>query len=440
MTGERDRMRPDRSLPRSRISRLGKLGQLAGGMALGAVNQGARQLLRGERPSARDLLLTPANARRLSERLSELRGAAMKVGQLISMDSGQLLPESLGELLSGLRDNAHPMPLGEINQVLSAAWGTDWSGAFRRFNFTPMASASIGQVHEAELKSGERLAIKIQYPGVRQSIDSDVDNVAQLLRLFKQIPQHLDFKPVLSEAKLQLHQEADYLLEARWLEQYAHKLGQDEDFSIPEVNREWTRESVLCMSYMEGEPIEDQLKLPAEARNRIATRLLQLALREVFHWGLVQTDPNFSNFRYEPHTGKIQLLDFGATREYPEARRDTLKQLLQACLGGEEFAIAEAAREVGYLGADDPDSYRRQVVTLLMMVSEPLRQTRYDFATTDLVSRMSEVLIEMRLQGSHGSLPPTDVLFLHRKLGGLYLLLSRLKAELNVRELVIRML
>ncbi|MET0028876.1 MAG: AarF/ABC1/UbiB kinase family protein [Candidatus Thiodiazotropha sp.] len=433
-------MRPDRSIPRSRISRLGKLGQLAGGLALGAISQGTRQLLRGERPSASDLLLTPANARRLNDRLSELRGAAMKVGQLISMDSGQLLPESVSELLSGLRENAHPMPIGEINQVLSAAWGSEWSEAFGRFHFTPLASASIGQVHEAELKSGEHLAIKIQYPGVRQSIDSDVDNVAQLLKLFKQIPQHLDFKPILAEAKRQLHEEADYCLEARWLERYAQRLGDDARFKLPGVYHEWTRETVLCMSYLDGEPIERQAGLPAEERNRIAAQLLELALKEVFRWGLVQTDPNFSNYRYDTRTGQIQLLDFGATREYPEARRQALKQLLQACLEDSEAAIVDAAGAVGYICDEDPQTYRHQVVTLLRMVSEPLRQTRYDFAHTDLVPRMSEVLIGMRLQASHGSLPPADVLFLHRKLGGLYLLLTRLKADLNVQEILTRAL
>jgi predicted unusual protein kinase regulating ubiquinone biosynthesis (AarF/ABC1/UbiB family) len=429
-------MQEQRSIPRSSLSRLGKLGRLAGGLAAGAINEGTKQLLQGQRPRFDDILLTPANAQRLSDRLSEMRGAAMKVGQLLSMDSGQLLPEPISHALSQLRQDAHPMPLGEVNQVLIQSWGEGWENQFRRFNFTPIAAASIGQVHEAELKSGRRLAIKLQYPGIRESIESDVNNLGRLLKLFRQIPSTLDFAPLLQEAKKQLYLEADYLHEAECLGHYAERVEGDERFIVPQVNSTLTTEKVLAMSFLEGEPIEAAANYPASLRNRIAGHLLELALREVFEWGLVQTDPNFSNYRYHTDTDRIQLLDFGAVRRYPFDRREDLQQLLNACLCEDESSMEAASLAAGYLTQDDPPAYRQQVVALLKLVCEPLRQAEYQFGDTSLVNRMSQILIEMRLQGQYGRLPPPDILFLHRKLGGLYLLFAKLKATLPARQWV----
>ena len=159
-------MQQQRPVPASRFSRLVQLGRLGSGIAGGVVGEGLRQLGSGNRPKAADLLLTPANARRLAERLAEMRGAAMKIGQLLSMEAGDVIPDPLPDILSRLREQANPMPLGQVADVLDAAWGADWKNRFRRFSFTPLAAASIGQVHEAETKDGRRLAIKIQYPGI----------------------------------------------------------------------------------------------------------------------------------------------------------------------------------------------------------------------------------------------------------------------------------
>ena len=167
----------------SRISRLARLGSLASGVAGGMLAEGLRQLAQGRRPSVGELLLTPANARRVADQLAQLRGAAMKVGQLLSMDAGDLLPPELSQILARLRADAQPMPMSQLVTVLEANWGKDWTQHFSRFSFTPMAAASIGQVHAAEALDGRRLAIKVQYPGIARSIASDVDNVATLLRI-----------------------------------------------------------------------------------------------------------------------------------------------------------------------------------------------------------------------------------------------------------------
>ena len=137
--------RRHRAIPSSRAARLGAFGRLAGGVASGMLGEGARRLARGERPRMRDLVLTPGNVGRLADRLSHLRGAAMKLGQMISMDAGDLLPPELAAILAQLRSQAHRMPPEQLRRVLDSEWGPDWRRRFARFNATPIAAASIGE-------------------------------------------------------------------------------------------------------------------------------------------------------------------------------------------------------------------------------------------------------------------------------------------------------
>jgi len=426
-------------IPEHRVSRLWHLGRLVGGLAGGVISEGVRQLSAGKRPSPADLLLTPANAGRLADRLAEMRGAAMKVGQLLSMEAGEFLPPELTRILAVLREQAHAMPLGQVATVLKRAWGDEWSTRFRRFSFTPLAAASIGQVHEAETRDGRRLAIKIQYPGVRKSIDSDIDNVATLLRLFRVLPEGLDVEPLLAEAKRQLHEEADYLGEARHLRDYAGRLGEDAAFLVPTVDADLTTAEVLAMSFVPGEPIETLAEAPQATRDLVATRLWDLVSREFFDWGLVQTDPNFANYRYDAASGRIGLLDFGATRPYAPEWIGAFRRLLSAALHGDRQGIGAAATEVGYLGAGDDGAYRDAVIALIHLAAEPARaEGSFDFGTTDIARRVSEQVLTLRLDHRYGQLPPPDVLFLHRKLGGMYLLSQRLRARVDLAGLVAR--
>jgi predicted unusual protein kinase regulating ubiquinone biosynthesis (AarF/ABC1/UbiB family) len=431
----------ERRITTSRIGRLGQLGRLVGGLATGMVAEGARQVGRGQRPKVADMLLTPANMGRLADRLSEMRGAAMKVGQLLSMDSGEVLPAQLGELLARLREDAHQIPLGQVAEVLQASWGPGWEKQFSRFVFQPIAAASIGQVHEAVHRDAGRIAVKIQYPGIRRSIDSDVDNVATLLNTFRILPEDMDLQALLDEAKRQLHAEADYRVEADALRRFAGLVADDPRFELPAVFDDLTDASVLTMGFMDGAPIETLAEQSRPRRDAAAAALTELALREVYQWGVVQTDPNFANYLHDPKSGRIQLLDFGATREYENARREAICDLLVACIDGDDADVLAGAETVGYTCAGDPAGYRAAILRLLRTACEPAAHDGdFHFGSSDIGQRMTQIVIDMRMQSRFTRLPPPDILFLHRKLGGLYLLLSRLRARLPVRSLVAEVL
>ena len=426
----------EKPVPASRAGRLLQMGRLAGGLAGGMLGSGLRQVATGKLPTMEDMLMTPANATRLANRLSEMRGAAMKVGQLLSMESNDLLPRQLTDILARLRQEAHAMPLGQVDAVLTQAWGESWQDRFSRFVFTPLAAASIGQVHEAVTVDGHHLAIKIQYPGIRQSIDSDVDNVAGLLSLFNMVPAE-SLKPLLQEAKLQLHAEADYLAEAEHLQAFAEHLAGDEDFVVPRVYGELTTSDVLTMEFTAGEPIENSVEQTQQQRDHLATRLLGLSLRELFSWGQVQTDPNYANFLYQQGQDRIVLLDFGATRYYTQQRRDALGRLMLAGMHDDMQMLQQAAVEVGYLGDSDTPAYVNAILQLLRMATEPVRVSgSFDFTANDLAERISQLLYTLRVESRVWRMPAPEILLLHRKLGGMYMLCSKLQARVDVGKLV----
>ena len=429
--------RRHRAIPSSRAARLGAFGRLAGGVASGMLGEGARRLARGERPRMRDLVLTPGNVGRLADRLSHLRGAAMKLGQMISMDAGDLLPPELAAILAQLRSQAHRMPPEQLRRVLDSEWGPDWRRRFARFNATPIAAASIGQVHRATLPDGRELAIKVQYPGVRESIDSDVDNVATLLRVSGVLPRELDLAPLLTEAKRQLHEEADYEREAAQMTRFADWLDGHTDYVVPRPLPELTTARVLAMDFIDGIPIEALADAPQEQRDAAMRDLMALVLREMFEFGAMQTDPNFANYRFQPDAGRLVLLDFGAARDVDPATAQGYRSLLSAGLSGDRDAVREAARAAGFLGEAAVARHRSLVDRMIdIVVTEMNRPGPFDFGDRGFVEVLREQGMEMAADRSTWHIPPVETLFVQRKVSGTALLAARLEARVDVRELV----
>ncbi|MEO0866112.1 MAG: AarF/ABC1/UbiB kinase family protein, partial [Pseudomonadota bacterium] len=306
------------AVPASRIGRMGRMGAMAAGVAGRMALDGLAQVGRGGSPTTRDLLLTPANMRRVADELATMRGAAMKMGQLLSMDTGDMLPPELADIMARLRADADFMPPRQLRDVLDAEWGAGWRTRFARFDVRPIAAASIGQVHKATLHDGTDLAIKVQYPGIARSIDSDVANIGRLIRLSGLMPKGFDLWPYLNEARAQLREEADYLAEAAHLERFQALVGDTPGLVLPHLHKPLTTQRVLAMEYVASDPIEALADAPQDTRDHVMTRLVTLMLRELFDFGVMQTDPNFANYRFAHDSGDVVLLDFGATRDLPD--------------------------------------------------------------------------------------------------------------------------
>jgi predicted unusual protein kinase regulating ubiquinone biosynthesis (AarF/ABC1/UbiB family) len=331
-------------VPASRIERLARMGWMAGELAAGGLVEGARRFFGGETAGAGSALLSGANAQRLARRLAQLRGAAMKLGQLLSLESADILPPEFAEALALLRASADTMPSSQVRRVLGREYGAGWEARFQRFELEPVASASIGQVHEAVAADGRRLALKIQYPGVARSIESDVDNVASLLRLAKLLPGDLDLSGIIAEAKRQLRQEADYLQEAQSLRRYGALVAGDDALRVPGVHDDLTTRRILAMDFARGDPIESlaQAGVPQARRDAAGLTLERLVLRELFEFRFMQTDPNFANYFLEPGSGRIVLLDFGSTRELPAELVQRYARIVRATMAGDRLPAPQA--------------------------------------------------------------------------------------------------
>ena len=406
----------------------------------------AKQLLKGERPSLSQSLLTTDNANSITERLAHMRGAAMKLGQLLSMDAGELLPAEWEPILSRLRQNADAMPKTQLVATLAKAWGKEWHKKFAYFSLEPIAAASIGQVHRATLHDGRELAIKVQYPGVRESIDSDIDNVVGLIKLTGALPKHIDIDPLLDEAKAQLKTEADYLQEASFLKAYRENLAHHDHFIVPFIVEELTSTDILAMEYVEGSSIStldegitgDQHHILA---NDICEKLMALTYLELFETQLMQSDPNFANYLYQQDSGKIVLLDFGACRRLSDHTSNYYKAMASAMQKQDRKGMEHALRNLGLIDSNMSEHVVETILNACIIASECLQtksvDEKYNIKAQGLIKRIQNETIPLITDRTASATPKFDVALVNRKITGMVLLANKLGASLDFESALV---
>ncbi len=428
--------------PRSVWSRSSRLVQLAAGLAKQEL-QGrvTRAVDRGEAlvHQAQQLRVQVEQARAIVESLGQLKGAAMKAGQLLSMELRDVLPPEVIAVLSQLQASGATVDFAEIEDILRDELG-DERFAQLEISKVPLASASIGQVHRATWRSPDggvhELALKVQFRGIAQTIDSDLSLLERIARLFLTVQlKHFDVTAVFDELRDVLTRETDYLHEADALERYRALAHRVPGLRVPEVFRGMSTKRVLALSYEAGLTLDAYLATGPDqaARNQVASQVLDLYFREFFDWGLVQTDANFANFLFRPETGELVLLDFGATREYPAAFREQYRALLTSTIRGDRPGALHAAQELSLIDPAEPAASREALHGLLetvLRVFQPAFQP-VNFQDKRFVDEAGE-----RLKAYYRALtcspPPAQLLFLHRKLGGVYSMGRALQAKLDL--------
>ena len=413
-----------------------RLGMMAGEVALDGALSSMRQLASGRLPKA-DVLLSARNARTLARRLATLRGAAMKLGQMLSLQE-DLLPAEFRDALVILRSEGYAMPAAQLHGVLGREYGKGWERRFTDFDEEPIAAASIGQVHRVRARGGRDLVLKIQYPGIARSIDSDVDNLAMLLRWLDFLPVELDVAGLAAEAKRQLKVEADYLQEAAHTERFRELLSGTPGIVVPRVHRGLTTRRILALDYIESEPLEScRDALPQRLRDGIALRIETLLFRELFGFRLMQTDPNPGNYRYRREADELVLLDFGSTLELDAARVAGYREICRAVIDDDRDEIRRAALDLGYLAPATPAASADGVIEIIRLVCEPLaHRGQYDFGASRLPQDAYELGLEVAFRKGLPT-PPPSTMFLHRKLVGTFMLCAMLRARVDVQSLVL---
>jgi predicted unusual protein kinase regulating ubiquinone biosynthesis (AarF/ABC1/UbiB family) len=327
-----------------------------------------------------------------------------------------------------------------LAEVLEREYGPLWHKRFRRLSFEPVAAASIGQVHRAETHDGQVLALKIQYPGVRRSIASDMANLGLLLRTPGVVPAGLvpgSVQGLLARVQAQLERETDYRAEALATVGYRQRLGEDPVLWVPAVLDEHCTDHIIATEFAPGIPVDRLAHAgqPQAQRDHVAAALSRLAVHEFFRMRLVQTDPNFGNYLFDATTGRIALIDFGATETVLPARVEQLRELGRALRDDDVARLEAASLDAGFTAAEDPPDQSRGVIALMRLAGEPLRHDgAYDFGASTLFARSFEQGREQFFGVGYARTPPPDLLFLQRKFAGTFMLCARLRARVDLAE------
>ena len=319
------------SSPASRAMHFGMLGiQLVGGTMAEAFKQkvGITQKKEGSSGIAQ-YALNEKNAERLALNFKKMRGGALKIGQLLSTSEESLMPPMIREALEKARSEADIMPIKQVTKTLIREYGPVWQNHFKEINLYPFAAASIGQVHEAIIKDGRRVALKVQYTGISKSIDSDLNNFKRIIDMLGVFPRGLYLNEALDVARGELHWECDYHREAAYQREYRkHVLRYPKDFYCPEVIDHLSTKEILCTEFIDGLEIDTFMHSPQETRDRIGKLMISLCFKELFEFKMMQTDPNPANYLYHQEADILNLLDLGAGRDFEDNFLDNYMQII----------------------------------------------------------------------------------------------------------------
>uniref|UniRef100_A0AAY4B5J6 Atypical kinase COQ8A, mitochondrial n=1 Tax=Denticeps clupeoides TaxID=299321 RepID=A0AAY4B5J6_9TELE len=353
MLSERAR---ERKVPVTRLGRLANFGGLAVGLGIGALAEVAKKSLRpedknGEKKSVLDSspFLSEANAERIVRTLCKVRGAALKLGQMLSIQDDAFINPQLAKIFERVRQSADFMPIKQMMKALYSDLGPNWRDKLESFEERPFAAASIGQVHLARMKDGREVAMKIQYPGVAQSINSDVNNLMTVLSMSNALPEGLFPEHLIEVMRRELALECDYIREAQCCKKFRELLKDHPFFYVPNVIDELSSQHVLTTELVPGFPLDKADELTQDLKNEICENILVLCLRELFEFRYMQTDPNWSNFFYDPQTHRVALLDFGATRGFDESFTDVYIEVIKAAADGDREGVLKKSIEMKFL-------------------------------------------------------------------------------------------
>ncbi len=400
-------------------------------------------------------------ARHLAAELGRLKGSVMKVGQMLSLYGQYFLTPEAVEVLASLHDDTPPVEWKSLEPVLKRGLGRAMGEL--DIDREPLASASLGPVHRARRKAdGFELVLKVQYPGVADAIESDIRTLSRLIAMTRVAPRGLNLDPVYLEVREMLHREVDYASEIEHTRRFGELLKGDARYVVPQVLQRYCSDQVLALSYEPGLSVRDPAvrALPQGRRNALALAALELFLRELFEWGMVQTDPHFGNYKIriggqtpnsmdpQPavndrgissltrNSDRIVLLDFGATRLFGCGFVQSYREIVRGAMARDRAAVLRGAEGIGAMPAGFPEAVHTAFVELCELIVEPF-QGAYDWAASDLPRRVGEKIARNALTRFF-RIPPREIVFLHRRLAGVFFLAAALGAKGDVRQVLMR--
>ena len=372
------------------------------------------------------------------ETLGELKGAAMKLGQLASQYH-DVLPPELSKQLARLQADAAPLPWERIREVLVGQWSAHQWQLIAEIEHEPLASASIGQVHVATLRDGRKVAVKVRYPGVAAAMDADINNLGRMLRMAGILPfDGASLKAVLVEVRERMAEEMDYQREREHLEIFAGLPNRD-GIIVPDVVTELCSPSVVVTEFVSGSGIEVAQRWPQAVRDRIGERYVDWMVAQIFDHGIVHADPHPGNYSFR-EDGSIVVFDFGCVKRVKGKDQRLIAEQVRAVVERNMAALHQSLGEMGSLakpgrqpsaGLERAYTESTEFLHERMIVEPP-----FDFADPSFITDARA--IARRALPVWGQFKPVpDLAFVARSLSGGYWLLRRLEAQVDLRERIV---
>ena len=394
-------------------------------------------------------------AQYLVSEIGKLKGSIVKIGQMMALYGEHFLPEEITQALNTLNNQTIALAWPAIKTHLQEQLGSKLDEL--TIDHEPIGTASLAQVHRATRKSdGLELVLKIQYPGVAEAIDSDMNLFRNMLKLTRMVPQTREFDQWFDEVREMMHREVDYGIEAATTRRFAARLKDDSRYIVPEIVDEFCAKKVLCMTFERGVPVNSpvMLSLPQERRNKLGEASLEIAVRELFEWGEMQTDPNFGNYLVRLGNGddvndKIVLLDFGAIRQFDENLLTVARNLIHAGYNHNKDEMVKAMTGYEFFDAM-PESIKPGMADVFLIATEAFscpannpdmptgvmdEQDRYDWKKSQLHSRVMQQAAQS-MASRYFSVPPKEFMFISRKFIGAYTFMTVIEAKTNVRKMI----
>ena len=345
--------RGDDSIPAGRIQRTAKVGQAIGSSGARYAGTRARNVVRSRDEAAAEIDKRHLEtAERMVDALGQLKGAAMKIGQLASFIDTEFLPPDYRELyqekLASLRSTAPPMPWNKVRGVLEEEWEEPPEDLFEDFEHDAAAAASIGQVHRATLPDGRRVAVKIQYPGVAKALRADMQNAGMIMRLAKALAPGLDAKAAAEELKTRVLEELDYEYEAQNQRTFARAYRGHPFIYVPDVITRLSRSRVLVSEWVEGMGFEDVKALPQSERDRFGEIVYRFCFGSIYHLRHFNADAHPGNYVWMDD-GRVAFLDFGMTKQLDADQIELEIVAVRAVLDDDPEKLREALADLGFL-------------------------------------------------------------------------------------------
>jgi predicted unusual protein kinase regulating ubiquinone biosynthesis (AarF/ABC1/UbiB family) len=428
-------------IPTSRFKRALSMGTMGARVTASTLAGKIGSMVLPASKEKRDEMLRAAyvkNAQTVVETLGKLKGASLKLGQLVSADP-ELIPAEFAEVMSSLQRSAPPMTYETVVAQIEKAYDRPMETLFSYFDPDPVGAASIGQVHRARLEDGQEVAVKVQYPRVAESLDSDLKTLRSMLNYGRAVIEKQRLNAYLEEVRNVVMTEADYRIEAENLARFYELMAERPGVRTPRPMLELARETVVVMEFMEGRPLEEALREMEDLERRDAILLRWV---ELFSWMFhevheLHADPHPGNFLLDEND-ELVMLDFGCIKRFDPAFTDGFLDVLDASWQGDHARALQGYMALGFGTRGNEDARvdpalmgeYNQIVLAPFMTDEV-----FEFASWSPAKDAK--MFMLRHPSMFALTPPSDALPYFRVLSGIKGLLAKLDARLSVKQMAV---